>query len=139
VILLVLERGDIMLFGKKCKYCGKEYSNFNNIHCPYCDDIDFSNIDSVTVTDTEMTYRTETEEEFDPVMTNFLTDMDGWQHYETETVEYEVPNGLNYCFTIKYKNGETIYRAFHESSYLTKRLLEYCDDEEDSDDKSGLD
>ncbi len=87
-----------MLFGKKCKYCGKEYSSFNNIHCPYCDDIDFSNIDSVTVTNTEMTYRTETEEEFDPVMTNFLTDMDGWQHYETKTVEF-VKLYLFNCYT----------------------------------------
>ena len=98
------------------------------------ENIDFYNIEHVTFDGTETAYRIETEEEFDPVMTDFLTRQDGWQHYETETVEYEVPNGLNYCFTIKYKNGETIYRAFHESSHLTKRLLEYCDDEEDSDD-----
>ena len=98
------------------------------------ENIDFYNIESVTFDGTETAYRIETEEEFDPVMTDFLTRQDGWQHYETKTVEYEVPNGLNYCFTIKYKNGETIYRAFHESSYLTKRLLEYCDDENDADD-----
>ncbi len=52
-----------MLFGKKCQYCGKEYSGFKHTHCPYCDDIDFANIDSVTIMNTEMTYRIETEEE----------------------------------------------------------------------------
>ena len=39
------------------------------------EDLDFPNIDSVTIVNTEMTYRIETEEEFDPVMTNFLTDI----------------------------------------------------------------
>ncbi len=113
-----------MLFGKKCKYCGKEYSNFNNIHCPNCDDIDFSNIDSVTVTDTEMTYRTETEEEFDPVMTDFLTQMDGWQHYETQTVEYEVENGYNITFVIHYTNGSSVWKIYHESNPIAQRLQE---------------
>lgn len=111
-----------MLFGKKCKYCGKEYSSFNNIHCPYCDDIDFSNIDSVTVTDTEMTYRTETEEEFDIVMTNFLTDMDGWQHYETKTVEYEVENGHAITFLIYYTDGSSVTKTYHESHPIAQRL-----------------
>lgn len=111
-----------MLFGKKCKYCGKEYSNFNNIHCPYCDDIDFSNIDSVTVTNTEMTYRTETEEEFDPVMTNFLTDMDGWQHYETKTVEYQVENGYAITFLIYYTDGSSVTKTYHESHPIAQRL-----------------
>lgn len=124
MILLVLERGDMMLFGKKCQYCGNEYSSFNDIHCPYCDDIDFANIDSVTVTNTEMTYRTETEEEFDPVMTNFLTDMDGWQHYETKTVEYEVENGYAITFLIYYTNGSSVTKTYHELHPIAQRLQE---------------
>lgn len=113
-----------MLFGKKCQYCGKEYSSYNNIHCPYCDDIDFSNIDSVTIMDTEMTYHTEIEEKFDPVMTNFLTQMDGWQHYETQTVEYEVENGYNITFLIYYTDGSSITKTYHESNPIAQRLQE---------------
>lgn len=113
-----------MLFGRKCKYCRNEYSSFKHIHCPYCDDIDFANIDSVTIIDTEMTYRTETEEEFDPVMTNFLTDMDGWQHYETKTIEYEVENGYNITFVIHYTDGSSEWKTYHESNPLAQRLLE---------------
>lgn len=93
------------------------------------EDIDWSNIKYVTLDCTETAYCIETEEEFDPVATDFLTRQDGWQHYETKTVEYEVENGLNYCFTIGYKNGTEIYRKFHESSWLTERLLEYCNNE----------
>lgn len=104
-----------MLFSKKRK------SNKNSF---YYDDIDFANIDSVTIVNTEMTYRTEVEEEFDPVMTNFLTDMDGWQHYETKTVEYEVENGYEYTFLINYTNGESISRKYHESHPTAQRLLE---------------
>ena len=111
-----------MLFGKKCKYCGREYSSLKYTHCPYCDGIDFSNIDSVTVIDTEMTYRIETEEEFDPVMTNFLTDMDGWQHYETKTIEYEVENGYAITFLICFTNGTNITRTYHESHPIAQRL-----------------
>lgn len=113
-----------MLFGKRCKYCGEEYSSFKHTHCPYCGDIDFANIDSVTIMDTEMTYRTETEEEFDPVMTNFLTDMDGWQHYETKTIEYEVENGYAITFLIVFTNGTNITRTYHESHRLAQRLLD---------------
>lgn len=90
------------------------------------EDIDWSNIESVTLDGTEAAYRIETEEEFDIVATNFLSEMDGWQHYETQTVEYEVEDGENYCFIIKYKNGTVIYRKFHETFPLTERLLEYC-------------
>lgn len=90
------------------------------------EDIDFRNIASVTLDGVTTAYRTETEEEFDPVMSDYLTRQDGWQHYETNTVEYEVENGLDYMFTIRYKNGKTIYRKFHESSWLTARLLGYC-------------
>ena len=104
-----------MLFGKKRK------SN-NNVF--YYDDIDFANIDSVTIVDTEMIYRTETEEEFDPVMTNFLTDMDGWQHYETKIIEYEVENGYEYTFLIYYTDGSSITRTYHESHPIAQRLLE---------------
>ena len=113
-----------MLFGRKCKYCRNEYSSFKHTHCPYCDDIDFANIDSVTIIDTEMTYRTETEEEFDPVMTNFLTDMDGWQHYETKTIEYEVENGYNITFVIHYTDGSSEWKTYHESNPLAQRLQE---------------
>lgn len=90
------------------------------------EDIDFDNIARVTFDGTVTAYRIEAEEEFDPVATDFLTRQDGWQHYETQTVEYEVEDGEDYCFTIKYKDGTEIYRKFHESSLLTKRLLEYC-------------
>lgn len=113
-----------MLFGKKCQYCGKEYAAFKYARCPYCDEIDFANIDSVTIIDTEMTYRIETEEEFDPVMTNFLTDMDGWQHYETKTIEYEVENGYNITFVIHYTDGSSEWKTYHESNPLAQRLLE---------------
>ena len=88
------------------------------------EDLDFPNIDSVTIVNIEMTYRIETEEEFDPVMTNFLTDMDGWQHYETKTVEYEVENGYEYTFLIHYTNGKSISRTYHESHPTAQRLLE---------------
>lgn len=90
------------------------------------EDIDWGNIECVTLDCTETAYRIEEEEEFDPVATDFLTRQDGWQHYETKTVEYEVEDGENYCFTIRYKNGTEIYRKFHETSPLTERLLEYC-------------
>lgn len=90
------------------------------------EDIDWGNIELVTLDCTETAYRIEEEEEFDPVATHFLTQQDGWQHYETKTVEYEVEDGENYCFTIRYKNGTEIYRKFHETSPLTERLLEYC-------------
>lgn len=89
------------------------------------EDIDWNNIEWVTLDGTETAYRIEEREEFDIVATNFLSEMDGWPHYETETVEYEVEDGENYCFTIKYKNGTTIYRKFHEDSSLTERLLTY--------------
>lgn len=88
--------------------------------------IDFDNIKQVTLCDVEVAYRTETEEEFDPVMSDFLTQQDGWQHYETQTVEYEVENGENYHFIIMYKDGKEIHRTYHESSPLTDRLLEIC-------------
>ena len=90
------------------------------------EDVDFDNIESVTLDGVETVYRTETREEFDPVMSYYLTEQDGWQHYETKTVEYEVEDGENYLFTIKYKNGTEICRKFRESSRLTERLLEYC-------------
>ena len=95
------------------------------------EDIDWGNIEYVTFDCTETAYRIEEEEEFDPIMTDFLTRQDGWQHYETKTVEYEVEDGENYCFTIRYKNGTEIYRKFHETSPLTERLLEYCNNNND--------
>ena len=116
------------MFGKRCKYCGNEYSGFRYSRCPYCDEIDFANIDSVTVTDTEMTYRTETEEEFDPVMTNFLTEMDGWQHYETKTIEYEVENGYVITFLIYFTDGSSITKKYHESHPMAQRLQEISEE-----------
>lgn len=89
------------------------------------ENIDWDNIECVLFEGTETAYRIEEEEEFDPEMTFFLTQRDGWQHYETKTVEYEVEDGLNYCFNIRYKDGTVIYRVFHETSVLTERLLEY--------------
>ena len=89
------------------------------------EEIDWGNIESVTFDGTETAYRIEEKEEFDPVASDFLTQQDGWQHYETKIVEYEVENGLNYCFTIRYKNGTEIRRIFHETSPFVKRLLVY--------------
>lgn len=113
-----------MLFGKKRKSNKNSFSNVNQTNKFYYDNIDFVNIDSVTVINTEMTYRTEIEEEFDPVMTEFLTRQDGWQHYETKTVEYEVENGYEYTFLIYYTNGKSITGTYHESHPNAQRLLE---------------
>lgn len=96
------------------------------------EDIDFNNVDHITLDDVEQAYRIETEEEFDPVMSNFLTEQDGWPHYETKTVEYEVEDGANYCFTIHYKNGTKIYRKFHESAPITQRIVDFCNKTDDT-------
>lgn len=101
------------------------------------ENIDWDNIEYVTLDGTKTAYRIEEDEEFDIVMTDFLTQQDGWQHYETKTVKHEVEDGENYCFTIRYKNGTKIYREFHEDSSLTERLLTYVN-EEDCDPKSIL-
>lgn len=69
-----------------------------------------------------MTYRIETEEEFDPVMTEYLTQQDGWQHYETKTIEYEVENGYAITFLICFTNGTNITRTYHESHPVAQRL-----------------
>ena len=95
------------------------------------ENIDFPNIASVTFDGVEPAYRIETEEEFDPVRSYSLSKQDGWSHYETKTVEYEVEDGQNYLFTIRYKDGSEIYRKFHETSPLSERLLEYCNKEYD--------
>lgn len=87
-------------------------------------EIDFGNIQEVDIACREMTYRIEEREEFDIVMTNFLTEQDGWQHYETKTVEYEVPNGYEYTFLIYYKNGRKEMRVYHESSPMADMLIE---------------
>lgn len=90
------------------------------------ENIDFENIASVTFDGTMPASRIETEYEFDLVSSVYWTDIDGWAHYETKPVDYEVPDGNDYCFTIRYKDGTEIYRKFHESSPLTERLLTYC-------------
>ena len=87
-------------------------------------EIDFGNIQKVDIACREMTYRIEEREEFDIVMTNFLTEQDGWQHYETKTVEYEVPNGYEYTFLIYYKNGRKEKREYHEASPIADMLIE---------------
>ena len=95
------------------------------------EDIDWGNIEYVTLDGTETAYRIEEEEEFDIVMSDFLTQQDGWQHYETKTVQHEVEDGGNYCFTIRYKDGKEIHRKFHEDSDLSERLLTYVKEEDD--------
>lgn len=90
-------------------------------------EIDFGNIQEVDIACREMTYRIEEREEFDIVMTNFLTEQDGWQHYETKTVEYEVPDGYEYTFLIYYKNGRKEMRVYHESLPITDMLIEISD------------
>lgn len=97
------------------------------------ENIDWDNIKFVTLDGTETAYRIEEEEEFDIVATNFLSEMDGWPHYETKTVQYEVEDGENYCFTIRYKNGTEIYRKFHEDSSFTERLLTYVKEDVETD------
>ena len=87
-------------------------------------EIDFGNIQEVDIAFREMTYRIEEREEFDIVMTNFLTEQEGWQHYETKTVEYEVPDGYEYTFLIYYKNGRKEMRVYHESSPIADMLIE---------------
>lgn len=118
----------IILFftvGKKiCPYCGKKYYTLSKKPCPECGGIDFGNIETVDILCREMTYRIEEEEEFDIVKTDFLTRMDGWQHYETTTIEHKVPNGYEYTFLVCYLNGKEEKRKIHESSPLAKRLIE---------------
>ena len=110
---------------KICPYCKKKFFGFNGRHCPNCDNIDFENIDTICLFDSETVYSTVTEEEFDPISSDFFSELDGWQHYETTTVEYEVPNGENYFFLIVYKNGANEYRKYHSSSKFAKKLLNH--------------
>ena len=74
-----------MLFGKKCQYCGKEYAAFKYARFPYFDDIDFANIDSVTIVNTEMTYRTEIEEEFAAAMSEKMQNI----IHDYETLKFQ--------------------------------------------------
>lgn len=90
------------------------------------EDIDWSNIENVAFYGTQTAFRIEEEEEYDPMYTIGLSKMNGAPCYGTRTVEHLVENGENYCFNIRYKNGTEIYREFHETSPLTERLLEYC-------------
>lgn len=92
------------------------------------ENIDFNNIDYVTFDGTEPAYRIETEEEYDPVRTWNLTEMNGAPCYGTRTVEYEVEDGENYCFTIRYNDDTEIYRKFHETSPLTEKLLKHSEE-----------
>lgn len=123
VVALILIILYLTVGKRECKYCGRKYNTLSNKPCPSCDGMDFKNIETVDIINCEMTYRIETEEEFDPVMTNFLTEQDGWQHYETKTVEYEVENGYEYTFLIYYKNGSKETRVYHESSNFAQRLI----------------
>ena len=110
---------------KICPYCGSKYFALLQSRCPNCDDIDFENIDIIHLSDSEQAYRTETREEFDIVTSTFLTELDGWPHYQTETVEYEVPDGENYTFVIIYKNGSHEERKYHCSSPFAEKLLNH--------------
>ena len=121
VFIIALFNTIVEIIEEKCSEWVKRAQQKRN------ENIDFSQIDSVTLDGVETAYRTETREEFDIVMSDYLTQQDGWQHYETQTVEYEVEDGVNYCFTIRYHNGTEIQRIFHESSPLTQRLLTYCE------------
>ena len=98
------------------------------------EDIDFDNIESVTLEGTEQAFRTETREEYDATGTIALSNMNGQPCYASTTVHYEVPDGANYCFAIKYSNDTTVYRKFHKSSPLTEKLLELCDNYNEDDD-----
>ena len=82
------------------------------------------NVLSAKILKSETTYRTEEEEEFDIVMSDFLTQMDGWQHYETRPVEYTVENGLEYTFLIHYADDSYKVETHHESSEICRILLE---------------
>ena len=108
-----------------CPYCGTKYFSISKKDCPHCDSIDFDNIEIVYLANAETTYRIETEEEFDIVMTNFLSELDGWPHYETKTVEYEVSDGEIYTFLIFYENNDLETRQYHSSSRIAKILLNH--------------
>ena len=94
------------------------------------EDIDWGNIEYVILDGTETAYRIEEEEEFDVVNSYYLSEMNDAPCYATKTVQYEVADGKNYCFTIKYKNGPIIFRKFHENSPLTERLLKYIEEDD---------
>ena len=97
------------------------------------ENIDFDNIASVTLDGIEPSYRIETEEEFDILSSSYLTDLDGWQHYETETLEYEVEDGNDYCFTIRYKDGTEIYKDYPVDRLKFKRGENVIDEKEEID------
>lgn len=111
------------MFKKRCPVCKSKYSSRRHKLCLVCAGIDFSEIHTVEILNEQDTFRTVKEERFDAVSTNFLPELDGWQHYETETVEREVLNSKTYTFLIKYNSGEELVRALHEDSPVTERLL----------------
>lgn len=116
---------------KICPLCGNKYFGFAHNRCPNCDGIDYGKIQKVTIVDEEDVYRIETEEEFDIVMTNYLSELDGWPHYETKTIEYEVPNGYIYTFMIIYEGGRREFRKYHSSSPHTLKLTRHANFSED--------
>jgi hypothetical protein len=122
--------GLFVLLAALCETIGDAIKESVNDHCEQkaqkrYEQLDFDNIVSVKLEDIEPAYRIETEEEFDIVASDFLTRQDGWQHYETKTVEHVVEDGENYCFTITFKNGCKLYRKFHESSEIAQKLLNF--------------
>ena len=72
-------------------------NSFNTIECDWSDinnaagELGFGNDLNSDLPRNETRYRIEERQEFDPVMTALLTEMDGWPHYDTKTVEYLVP------------------------------------------------
>lgn len=87
--------------------------------------IDFDKVVAVKLDAVEPAYRTETEEEFDIVASDSLSRCDGWQHYETKTVEYEVEDGEYYHFTVTYKNGNQYFYKYHCSRPIAQKLLNF--------------
>lgn len=87
----------------------------------------------------QASFRTVKEERFDAVSTNFLTELDGWQHYETETVEREVPNGKTYTSIVlepSYNVNKELLAEYEakrqQNSYDKITILQYSDKMEKS-------
>ena len=113
------------IFGKvSCPFCFNRYNKNFNTRCPMCDGIDFKNISLITIIDAVEKYHEETRQEFDIVMSNFLTELDGWQHYETVDVTETVYDGIEYTFHISYKNNLQEERTYLETSRICQKLLE---------------
>ena len=108
-----------------CSICGEKYNPFLNHVCPHCDGIDFNNIRSVEILQEEELTHIEKRFEFDPVQSAYLTQMDGWQHFEGEEVEEEVFDGILYTFLIHFKDHSSLEKTYKSDSTFAQKLLEY--------------